>query len=93
MSADISSVDIYHPCCSYGQDQGYGQYSGQSGSGGGELVAKQEDGGLIDRLFFSSRIPLPIAITLFVVDLVVSAAAGTWPGTAAAVTLILMQLS
>ena len=56
-------------------------------------MAKQEDGGLIDRLFFSSRIPLPIAITLFVVDLVVSAAAGTWPGTAAAVTLILIQLS
>ena len=57
---------------SYGQDQGYPSEQ--------QFVAKQEDEevGLIDRLFFPANrfgIPLPLAIILFLVDIVVS---GNW---------------
>jgi len=37
-----------------------------------ELEEKQDDGGLIDRFFFNTRIPLPLAILLFAVDIIVS---------------------
>ena len=55
--------------CSYGQDGAYANYPAQQ-----ELVAKQEDESFIDRFFLGGGggIPLPLAITLFLVDLVVS---------------------
>ena len=56
--------------CSYGQDGAYANYP----VGEQELVAKQQDeGSFIDRFFLGGGggIPLPLAITLFLVDLVV----------------------
>ena len=56
---------------SYGQDGAYANYPAAQN----ELVSKQQDeGSFFDRFFLGGGegIPLPLAITLFLVDLVVS---------------------
>ena len=54
----------------------YGDQYAEQGAQSSELVAKQEDGGLfssVDRIFFGGQgLALPLAITLFLVDIVVS---------------------
>ena len=54
----------------------YGDQYAEQGAQSSELVAKQEDGGLfssVDRIFFGGQgLSLPLAITLFLVDVVVS---------------------
>jgi len=64
----------------YGQDGAYANYP----VGEQELVAKQQDeGSFIDRFFLGGGggIPLPLAITLFLVDLVITAGFLLFPGT------------
>ena len=61
----------------------YGDQYAEQGAQSSELVAKQEDGGLfssVDRIFFGGQgLALPLAITLFLVDIVVSGP--RWDGT------------
>ena len=67
-SIQISSIFRQDPNAAY-----YNNYYQQQESS--ELEEKQDDGGIIERLFFptaASGIPLPLAIGLFLLDLVVS---------------------
>jgi len=64
----------------YGQDGAYANYPAAQN----ELVSKQQDeGSFIDRFFLGGGggIPLPLAITLFLVDLVITAGFLLFPGT------------
>lgn len=60
----------------------YGDQYAEQGAQSSELVAKQEDGGLfssVDRIFFGGQgLALPLAITLFLVDIVVSGMNKMW---------------
>lgn len=91
-SADGTTGEgYYNNYNSYYQDQAaynnyyYGDQYAEQGAQSTELVAKQEDGGLfssVDRIFFGGQgLALPLAITLFLVDIVISAAFLLFPVT------------
>jgi len=90
-SADGATAEGYYNYNNYYQDQAaynnyyYGDQYAEQGSQSSELVAKQEDGGLfssVDRIFFGGQgLALPLAITLFLVDMVISAAFLMFPVT------------
>jgi len=90
-SADGTTAEGYYNYNNYYQDQAaynnyyYGDQYAEQGAQSSELVAKQEDGGLfssVDRIFFGGQgLALPLAITLFLVDIVISAAFLLFPVT------------
>jgi len=90
-SADGTTAEGYYNYNNYYQDQAaynnyyYGDQYAEQGAQSSELVAKQEDGGLfssVDRIFFGGQgLSLPLAITLFLVDVVISAAFLLFPVT------------
>jgi len=90
-SADGTTAEGYYNYNNYYQDQAaynnyyYGDQYAEQGAQSSELVAKQEDGGLfssVDRIFFGGQgLALPLAITLFLVDAVISAAFLLFPVT------------
>lgn len=91
-SADGTTAEgYYNNYNNYYQDQAaynnyyYGDQYAEQGAQSTELVAKQEDGGLfssVDRIFFGGQgLALPLAITLFLVDIVISAAFLLFPVT------------
>merc|ERR1712227_606482 len=78
-SADGTTAEGFY------NNNNYGDQYAEQGAQSSELVAKQEDGGLfssVDRIFFGGQgLALPLAITLFLVDMVISAAFLMFPVT------------
>merc|ERR1712227_543466 len=78
-SADGTTAEGFY------NNNNYGDQYAEQGAQSSELVAKQEDGGLfssVDRIFFGGQgLALPLAITLFLVDMVISAAFLMFPMT------------
>ena len=73
----VSFLSCQHQAvCYFLLSRSYGDQYAEQGAQSTELVAKQEDGGLfssVDRIFFGGQgLALPLAITLFLVDIVVS---------------------